>query len=102
MELPDDLIKLQRAADDEGKKLEPPDGDELTARRDFWFDKVAEAQAAVTAYTKDSALSRFDVEEQLRTLRSRRRSTFRSGRQLHVPPEAAISRQAVEGRSSCS
>lgn len=68
IELPDDLIKLQRAADDEGKKLEHLDGDELTAQRELWFDRVAEAQAAVTAYAKDNDLSRFDVEKQLRQI----------------------------------
>ncbi|WP_327675248.1 MULTISPECIES: hypothetical protein [unclassified Streptomyces] len=66
MELPDDLIKLQRAADDEGKKLEHLDGDVVTAQRELWFDKVAEAQAAVAAYAKDNGLKGFDAEKRLR------------------------------------
>ncbi|MHC5260849.1 hypothetical protein ACYSUO_23450 [Streptomyces sp. UC4497] len=66
IELPDDLIKLQREADEEGKKLEHLDSDELTAQRERWFDKVAEAQAAVTAYAKDNGLNRYDVDKQLR------------------------------------
>ncbi|MFJ9128914.1 hypothetical protein ACIRJS_32915 [Streptomyces sp. NPDC102340] len=66
IELPDDLIKLQREADDEGKKLEHLDDDEREKQREVWFEAAAKAQAAVTAYAQDNDLSRFDVEKQLR------------------------------------
>ncbi|MFZ3569444.1 hypothetical protein ACNYS0_21060 [Streptomyces sp. BH034] len=66
IELPDDLINLQRAADDEGRKLAHLDGDDLAKQREVWFDAAAKAQAAVTAYARDAALNRFDVEKQLR------------------------------------
>ncbi|MGD6742997.1 hypothetical protein ACOKM3_14265 [Streptomyces sp. BH106] len=66
IELPDDLIKLQRAADDEGKKLEHLDDGEREKQREVWFEAAARAQAAVTAYAEGQGLSRFDVEKQLR------------------------------------
>jgi hypothetical protein len=66
IELPDDLIKLQRAADDEGKKLEHLDDDERDKQREVWFEAAAKAQAAVTKFAQDNDLSRFDVEKQLR------------------------------------
>lgn len=68
MDLPDNLIELQRAADDEGKKLEHLDDGEREKQRTIWFEKAAEAQAAVTAYAAEHNLNRFDVEKQLRQI----------------------------------
>ncbi|MFZ3573274.1 hypothetical protein ACOKM5_40730 [Streptomyces sp. BH097] len=66
MELPDDLIELQRAADDEGRKLEHLDNDEREKQREVWFEAVAMAQAAVVKFAQDNDLNRYDVEKQLR------------------------------------
>lgn len=66
VDLPDSLIDLQRAADDEGKKLEHLDGDDREKQRTVWFERAAEAQAAVTAYAAEHDLNRFDVEKVLR------------------------------------
>ncbi|MHC5259888.1 hypothetical protein ACYSUO_18580 [Streptomyces sp. UC4497] len=68
IELPDDLIKLQRAADDEGKKLEHLDDDDREKQREVWFEAAAKAQAAVTVYAQEAGLNRFDVEKQLRQI----------------------------------
>jgi hypothetical protein len=66
IELPDDLIRLQRAADDEGKKLEHLDNDEREKQREVWFEAAAKAQAAVTKFAQDNDLNRYDAEKQLR------------------------------------
>ncbi|MFI6881125.1 hypothetical protein ACIBL6_47545 [Streptomyces sp. NPDC050400] len=66
IELPDDLIELQRAADEEGRKLEHLDNGEREKQRKVWFDAAAKAQAAVTAYAEEQGLNRYDVEKQLR------------------------------------
>ncbi|MFI7386390.1 hypothetical protein [Streptomyces sp. NPDC049813] len=66
MDLPDDLIALQRTADDEGRKLGRLDDDERTKQREVWFEAAAKTQDAVEAYAQDAGLNRFDVEKQLR------------------------------------
>ncbi|MFZ3555076.1 MULTISPECIES: hypothetical protein [unclassified Streptomyces] len=66
IELPDDLIRLQRAADDEGKKLEHLDADEREKQREVWFEAAATAQAAATEFAQENDLNRHDVEKQLR------------------------------------
>ncbi|MCQ4212585.1 hypothetical protein [Streptomyces longispororuber] len=66
IELPDDLIELQRSADDEGRKMEHLDDGEREKQREVWFEAAATAQAAVTAYAEEHDLNRFDVEKQLR------------------------------------
>ncbi|MGD6749428.1 hypothetical protein [Streptomyces sp. BH105] len=66
IELPDDLIRLQRAADDEGKKLEHLDADEREKQREVWFEAAATAQAAATEFAQENDLNRYDVEKQLR------------------------------------
>jgi len=52
IELPDDLIALQQAADDEGRKIEHLDDDERDKQRRVWFEAAAKAQAAVTAFAQ--------------------------------------------------
>ncbi|MFJ8931578.1 hypothetical protein ACIRLA_33845 [Streptomyces sp. NPDC102364] len=66
IELTDDLIKLQREADDEGKKLEHLDNDEREKQREVWFEAAAKAQAAVTKFVQDNDFNRYGVEKQLR------------------------------------
>lgn len=66
MDLPDNLIELQRAADEEGRKLEHLDDTEREQQRSVWFEKAAEVQAAVTAYAAEHDLKRPDVEKKLR------------------------------------
>ncbi|MFD5026977.1 hypothetical protein [Streptomyces sp. NPDC058373] len=67
MEIPDDLIALQRAADDEGRRLsELTDNDEREAQRRAWYDAGARVQAAVTEWAKANGKNRFDVEKQVR------------------------------------
>ncbi|WP_338704294.1 hypothetical protein V2W30_40985 (plasmid) [Streptomyces sp. Q6] len=66
MDLPDSLIELQRAADDEGKKLEHLDGEDREKQREVWFEAAARAQAAVTAHAQEHDLNQFDAEKALR------------------------------------
>ncbi|MFD5184011.1 hypothetical protein ACFWMQ_15645 [Streptomyces sp. NPDC058372] len=67
MEIPDDLIALQRAADDEGRRLsELTDNDEREAQRLVWYEAGARAQAAVTEWAQANGKNRFDVEKQVR------------------------------------
>ena len=66
IELPDDLIELQRAADGEGKKLEHLDDSEREEQRLVWFEATAKVDAAVAKYAHEHELNRHDVEKQLR------------------------------------
>ncbi|MFJ8828260.1 hypothetical protein ACIREE_41905 [Streptomyces sp. NPDC102467] len=66
MDLPDRLIELQRAADDEGRKLEHLDDDERRTQREVWFEAAAVVTAAVTEYARENELNRFAVEKALR------------------------------------
>ncbi|MFI6875683.1 hypothetical protein ACIBL6_19820 [Streptomyces sp. NPDC050400] len=66
IELPDDLIELQRVADDEGRKMEHLDVSDREKQREVWFEAAAKAQAAVAAFADAQGLNRFDVEKQLR------------------------------------
>lgn len=66
MDLPDYLIRLQRSADEEGRKLEHLDDEERDAQRRVWFTAAAEAHAAVADWALDHDLDHFDVEKALR------------------------------------
>ncbi|MET9494426.1 hypothetical protein [Streptomyces sp. NPDC006552] len=79
MDLPEDLIELQRAADHEGRKVGRLDDDERTKQRDVWFEAAARTEAAVTAYAQDAGLNRFDVQKQLRQCTRRPRQEGREG-----------------------
>ncbi|MFF3493716.1 hypothetical protein ACFYWS_20455 [Streptomyces sp. NPDC002795] len=65
-DLPEDLIRLQREADEEGRKIAGLDDEGRAAQRTKWFDAAAIAQASVTAYAEEQGLSRYQVEKQLR------------------------------------
>jgi hypothetical protein len=66
IELPDDLIALQRAADGEGRNLGRLDDEERTKQREVWFEAAAKVDAAVTEFAREQGLNRFDVEKSLR------------------------------------
>ncbi|WP_420031852.1 hypothetical protein ACN2WE_02905 [Streptomyces sp. cg28] len=66
MELPEELIALQRAADDEGRKIEHLDDGEREQQRAVWFDAAARAQEAVTEYAAAEGLDHHEVEKELR------------------------------------
>ncbi|MFJ8827707.1 hypothetical protein ACIREE_38975 [Streptomyces sp. NPDC102467] len=66
MDLPDSLIALQQAADNEGRKLEHLDDDERTKQREAWFEAAATVTAAVTEYARENELNRYAVEKELR------------------------------------
>jgi hypothetical protein len=66
MDLPDDLLKLQRAADAEHARLAGLAGEEADAQRRVWFTAAAEAQDAVTVWAREQGANRFDIEAALR------------------------------------
>jgi hypothetical protein len=66
VELPDTLIALQRAADEEGRRIEHLDDGERAAQREAWFEAAAELRAAVEAYAAGHGLDRHEVEMALR------------------------------------
>lgn len=68
MEIPDDLIELQRAADELGRQLEHLDNEERAAQREKWFEAAGVVQAAVTAYAAEHDLNRYEVEKKLRQI----------------------------------
>ncbi|MGY0023731.1 hypothetical protein ACVHNB_32775 [Streptomyces sp. YJ-C3] len=66
MDLPDRLIELQRAADDEGRKIEHLDDEQRSKQREVWFEAAAKVDAAVTEYARENELNRYAVEKELR------------------------------------
>ncbi|WP_436736960.1 hypothetical protein [Streptomyces sp. BBFR102] len=66
MELPDYLIRLQRSADDEGRRLERLDEDERDAQRRVHFNAAAEVEVAVRDFAASAGLDRHTVEKELR------------------------------------
>lgn len=68
MDLPDRLIELQRAADEQGRRLEHLDAEERTAQRERWFEAAGETEAAVAAYAAENGLNRYEVEKALRQI----------------------------------
>ncbi|MEU2593998.1 hypothetical protein ABZ630_25060, partial [Streptomyces albidoflavus] len=66
VELPDYLIRLQRAADDEGRRLEHLDEDERDAARRLYFNAAAEVDVAVRDFAATAGLDRHTVEKELR------------------------------------
>ncbi|MFJ7782160.1 hypothetical protein ACIQY8_05530 [Streptomyces albidoflavus] len=67
MDLPDDLIDLQRAADAEWARLaELTDNDEREQQRRAWYDAGARAQAAITEWAREHEKNRYEVEKAVR------------------------------------
>lgn len=66
IDLPDDLVKLQQSADEEGQRMAGLDGEDLDQQRRRWFAAAAEVQGAVTDWAREQGLNRYDVEKDLR------------------------------------
>lgn len=65
MDIPDDLIKLERSAEDEREKLAGLDGEEYEAQWNAWRAAAVAVQAAITQHAarEDVAASRYEVEQ---------------------------------------
>lgn len=66
MDLPDDLLRLQRAADEEHARLAALEGGEADAQRRVWFSAAAQVQAAVTVWAREQDANQYEVEAALR------------------------------------
>ncbi|MHC3427152.1 hypothetical protein [Streptomyces sp. DT18] len=66
MNLPDDLLKLQRAADEEHARFADLEGEAADAQRRVWFSAAAQVQAAVTVWAREQDANRYEVEAALR------------------------------------
>lgn len=62
MDIPDDLIALERAAEEQRAKLAGLDGAEYEAQRRAWREAATAAQAAITDHATASGQSRYGVE----------------------------------------
>ncbi|MGW0131916.1 hypothetical protein [Streptomyces sp. NPDC003299] len=62
MEIPDDLIALEHAAEEQRAKMAGLDGEEYELQRRAWREAAAAAQAAITDHAAAASLSRYDVE----------------------------------------
>ncbi|MGW3442200.1 hypothetical protein [Streptomyces sp. NPDC001076] len=65
VDIPDELIKLERSAEAEREALGGLDGDAYDAQRVKWREASAAFQAAVTEYAgrEDVTMSRYEVEQ---------------------------------------
>ncbi|MFE9906426.1 hypothetical protein [Streptomyces achromogenes] len=62
VDIPDDLIALERAAEEQRAKLAGLDGAEYEAQRRAWREAAGAVQAAITAHAKATGLDRYTVE----------------------------------------
>ncbi|MFI2205499.1 hypothetical protein ACH47Z_32930 [Streptomyces sp. NPDC020192] len=62
-QVPDELIRLERSAEEERAKLAGLSGDEYDAQLRRWREASEAVQAAVTAYAADTGADRREVEE---------------------------------------
>ncbi|MER6686359.1 hypothetical protein [Streptomyces olivaceoviridis] len=62
-EAPDELIKLERSAEEERAKLAGLAADEYDAQWRRWREASKEVQAAVTAHAEASGASRYELEQ---------------------------------------
>ena len=64
-DIPDELIKLERSAEDAREKLPGLDGEAYEVQWKVWRAAAADFQAAVTAYAarEGVSLSRYEVEQ---------------------------------------
>ncbi|AJE80502.1 hypothetical protein SLNWT_0126 [Streptomyces albus] len=65
-DLPAELVALQQAADEEGRKMSGVGDQDRDTQRAAWRQAAAAAQAAVTAYARFKRLNRYEVEQSLR------------------------------------
>ncbi|WP_234384758.1 hypothetical protein [Streptomyces sp. MMG1121] len=62
-DVPDELIKLERSAEEERAKLAGLTGDEYDAQLRRWRQASDAVQAAITAHAAATEASRYDVEQ---------------------------------------
>ncbi|MEU5599237.1 hypothetical protein [Streptomyces sp. NPDC020298] len=62
-EVPDELIKLERSAEEERAKLAGLSGDEYDAQWRRWREASETVQAAITAYAEATEASRYQLEQ---------------------------------------
>ncbi|MGW2523953.1 hypothetical protein ACWC09_44625 [Streptomyces sp. NPDC001617] len=64
-DIPDELIKLERSAQEAHAKLADLDGEAYEAQWKTWREKAGDFQAAVSEYAArdDVPMSRYDVEQ---------------------------------------
>jgi hypothetical protein len=66
VDLPDDLITLERSAEDARARMAGLTGDERDAQRAAWRDAAAKVTAAITAHAEATGLNRYEVGQALK------------------------------------
>lgn len=62
MDIPDDLIALERTAEEERARCAGLDGAEFEAQRRAWRMAATAVQAAITEHAKAAGVSRYELE----------------------------------------
>ncbi|MEV7793395.1 hypothetical protein AB0O68_15590 [Streptomyces sp. NPDC087512] len=62
MDIPDDLIALERAAEEQRARLAGLDGEAYEAQRRAWREAATAVQAAITDHAAATGQSRYEVE----------------------------------------
>lgn len=62
-QVPDELIKLERSAEEERAKLAGLAGDDYDAQWRRWREASEKVQVAVTAHAEASGASRYELEQ---------------------------------------
>ncbi|MGW1533902.1 hypothetical protein [Streptomyces aureus] len=63
MDVPDDLIALERDAEDQRARLAGLAGAEWEAQRLRWREAAAAVQAAITAHAEATGVNRYELEQ---------------------------------------
>ncbi|MEU1707679.1 hypothetical protein ABZ478_20165 [Streptomyces sp. NPDC005706] len=62
-EVPDELIELERSAEQERARLAGLTGDDFDVQLRRWRDAAESVQAAITAHTEAVGANRYEVEQ---------------------------------------
>jgi hypothetical protein len=62
-DIPDELIKLERSAEEERARLTGLEGEECAAQWRQWRTASEEVQAAITEHAATAGLNRYEVEQ---------------------------------------
>lgn len=66
VDLPDDLINLERAAEQARARMAGLTGDEADVQRQAWREAAAKVQAAVTKHAEATGANRYEVGQALK------------------------------------
>jgi hypothetical protein len=66
VDIPENLIELERKAEEERARLAGLSDDEYEAQQRRWRDASAAVQAAITAHAQETGVNRYELEQSVK------------------------------------